>query len=157
MLLVSGWSSALCSFTRMQLIISGVWMSHFTLKVYIYLIKSARFLGGGGCYLLTSAPVLCSIVNLTEGIWGNLSLSVKRHLKFMSNFLSQKNKHLEGSSAAQSQLTTKHPRSTSLKLILFHFIITVCKINHDNYQDRHSWVRWGWNAMEKLETKCSAF
>lgn len=62
-----------------------------------------------------------------EGIWGNLSLSAKRHLKFMSNFLSHKNKHLEGSSAAESQLTTKHPRSTSLNLILLHFIITVCK------------------------------
>lgn len=62
-----------------------------------------------------------------EGIWGNLSLSAKRHLKFMSNFLSHKHKHLEGSSAAESQLTTKHPRSTSYYLILLHFIITVRK------------------------------
>lgn len=79
-----------------------------------------------------------------EGIWGNLSLSAKRHLKFMSNFLSHKNKHLEGSGAAESQLTTKHPRSTSLKLILFHFIITVCK----------SWQLPGQAQLSKMGLEC---
>lgn len=76
-----------------------------------------------------------------EGIWGNLSLSAKRLLKFMSNFLSHKHKHLEGSSAAESQLTTKHPRSIHHSTsYCFTSSLQCANLVKDNYQNRYSLV-----------------
>lgn len=148
MLLVSGWSSARCSFTRMQLIISGVWMLHFTLKiVYIYLIKSqsARFLGGGGCYPLISAPVLCCIVNLTVResgeIWVSLQ-SVIWNLWAISSVTKTNTwrEAVQRSHNSQQNILALHHSNS------YCFTSSLQCVNHDNYQDRHSWVRWDWNA-----------